>query len=78
MAHRFAVTYHRKLRSKRNMASILDHVPGIGAARRKALWDAFSSLAKMKAATVEELSAVPSMTLPAAQAVYDFFRELEK
>ena len=77
-AHRFAITYHRKLRSKRNMASILDHVAGIGATRRKALWDAFSSLAKMKAATVEELAAVPSMTVPAAQAVYDFFRELEK
>ncbi|WP_378950443.1 excinuclease ABC subunit UvrC [Pelosinus sp. sgz500959] len=77
-AHRFAITYHRKLRSKRNMASVLDHVPGIGATRRKALWDAFSSLAKMKAATVEELAAVPSMTLPAAQAVYDFFREIRR
>lgn len=77
-AHRFAITYHRKLRSKRNMASVLDHVAGIGGKRRKALWDAFSSLAKMKAATVEELAAVPSMTVPAAQAVYDFFRELEK
>jgi len=77
-AHRFAITYHRKLRSKRNMASVLDHVVGIGAKRRKALWDGFSSLAKMKGATVEELAAVPSMTLPAAQAVYDFFRELEK
>ena len=75
-AHRFAITYHRKLRSKRNMASVLDHVSGIGAKRRKALWDAFSSLAKMKAASVEELAAVPSMTLPAAQAVYDFFREI--
>jgi len=77
-AHRFAVTYHRKLRSKRNMVSVLDHVPGIGAARRKALWGAFSSLAKMKAATVEELATVPSMTLPAAQAVYDFFRDIGK
>lgn len=77
-AHRFAITYHRKLRSKRNMASVLDHVAGIGATRRKALWDAFSSLAKMKAASVEELAAVPSMTVPVAQAVYDFFRQLEK
>ena len=77
-AHRFAVTYHRKLRSKRNMTSVLDHVGGIGAKRRKALWDAFSSLAKIKAATVEELAAVPSMTMPAAQAVYDFFRALGK
>jgi excinuclease ABC subunit C len=77
-AHRFAITYHRKLRSKRNMASVLDHVAGIGATRRKALWDAFSSLANMKAATVEELAAVPSMTFPVAQAVYDFFRQLGK
>jgi len=77
-AHRFAITYHRKLRSKRNMTSILDHIDGIGGKRRKALWDAFSSLAKMKAATVEELAEVPSMTLPAAQAVYNFFREREK
>jgi len=77
-AHRFAITYHRKLRSKRNMASILDHVAGIGAARRKALWDAFGTLAKIKAATVEELAAVPSMTIPAAQAVYDFFRQIKK
>lgn len=77
-AHRFAITYHRKLRSKRNMTSVLDHVAGIGATRRKALWNAFSSLAKMKAATVEELAAVPTMTLPVAQAVYDFFRQLGK
>lgn len=74
-AHRFAVTYHRKLRSKRNMVSVLDHVPGIGAKRRKALWEQFGSLPKMKAATVEEMAAVPSMTFPAAQAVYDFFRQ---
>jgi len=73
-AHRFAVTYHRKLRSKRNMVSVLDHVPGIGAKRRKALWDAFGSLNRIKEAAVEELQAVPGMTAPAAQAVYDFFR----
>ncbi|MDF2502090.1 MAG: UvrABC system protein [Anaerosporomusa subterranea] len=74
-AHRFAITYHRKLRAKRNMVSVLDHVAGIGPKRRKALWDHFSSLAKMKAATVEELAQTPGMTLPAAEAVYRFFRE---
>jgi excinuclease ABC subunit C len=74
-AHRFAVTYHRTLRSKRNMVSVLDHVPGIGAKRRKALWDHFGSLPKIKGATVEELAAAPSMNFPAAQAVYDFFRQ---
>jgi len=73
-AHRFAITYHRKLRSKRNMVSVLDHITGIGPKRRKALWDHFGSLAKIKAATVEELAAVPGMNWPAAEAVYNFFR----
>ena len=57
------------------MVSVLDHVVGIGPKRRKALWDHFSSLAKMKAATVEELAAAPGMTLPSAEAVHRFFRE---
>lgn len=74
-AHRFAITYHRKLRSKRNMVSVLDHVPGIGAKRRKALWDGFGSLQKIKAASVEEMAALPGMNSVAAQAVYDFFRQ---
>jgi len=74
-AHRFAVTFHRKLRSKRNLVSVLDHVPGIGAKRRKALWDYFGGLGKIKAATVEELAAVPGMTKPAADQVYEFFRQ---
>ena len=74
-AHRFAITYHRKLRSKRNMVSVLDHVEGIGPKRRKALWDHFGSLAKIKAATVEEMAGVQGMTLPAAEAVYHFFRQ---
>lgn len=74
-AHRFAITYHRKLRSKRNLVSVLDHVPGIGAKRRKALWDAFGSLNKIKGASVEEMAALPGMNYAAAQAVYDFFRE---
>lgn len=73
-AHRFAITYHRKLRAKRNLVSVLDHVTGIGAKRRKALWEAFGSLNKMKEASVESLAAVPGMNFPAAQAVYDFFR----
>lgn len=73
-AHRFAITYHRKLRSKRNMVSVLDHIPGIGEKRRKALRDHFGSLAKIKAAEVDELVKVEGMTLPAAEAVYNFFR----
>ncbi|MEN6412964.1 MAG: excinuclease ABC subunit UvrC [Veillonellales bacterium] len=76
-AHRFAITYHRKLRSKRNLVSVLDHVAGIGPKRRKALWDTFGSLPKIKAASLAELAAAPGMTLPAAQAVYDFFRQTQ-
>ncbi len=72
-AHRFAITYHRKLRGKRNLVSVLDHVEGIGPKRRKALWTHFGTLEKIKAATVEELTAVPGMSRPSAQAVYNFF-----
>jgi len=73
-AHRFAITYHRKLRSKRNMVSVLDHIPGIGEKRRKALWDHFGNLTKIKAAEIDEMAAVPGMNKPTAEAVYQFFR----
>ena len=73
-AHRFAITYHRSLRGKRNLVSILDHIEGIGPKRRKALWGAFKNLDAMKAATVEELAAVSGMTRQAAENVYYFFR----
>lgn len=73
-AHRFAITYHRKLRGKRNLVSVLDHVEGIGPKRRQELWKAFKTLEAMKAASVEELAAVEGMNRAAAQALYDFFR----
>lgn len=73
-AHRFAITYHRKLRAKRNLVSVLDHVEGIGAKRRQELWKAFKSIEAMKEASVEELAAVESMNYAAAQKLYDFFR----
>ena len=73
-AHRFAITYHRKLRSKRNLVSVLDHVEGIGSKRRQELWKAFKTLDAMKAATVEELADVEGMNYAAAQTLYDFFR----
>lgn len=73
-AHRFAITYHRKLRGKRNLVSVLDHVEGIGPKRRQELWKAFKSIEAMKAANVEELAAVESMNYAAAQKLYDFFR----
>ena len=73
-AHRFAITFHRKLRGKRNLVSVLDHVEGIGPKRRQALWKAFKTLDAMKAASVEELAAVEGMNSTVAQTLYDFFR----
>lgn len=73
-AHRFAITYHRKLRSKRNLVSVLDHVEGIGPKRRQELWRAFKTMDAMKAASVEELAQVERMNYVAAQSLYDFFR----
>jgi excinuclease ABC subunit C len=73
-AHRFAVSYHRKLRSKRNLVSVLDHVRGIGAKRRQALWKHFGTIERIRNASVEELSAAPGMNIPSAQAVFRFFR----
>ena len=72
-AHRFAITYHRRLRRKRNLKSALDNVAGIGSKRRAELFKHFGSLDKIKAATVDELCAVPSMTRAAAQALKEFF-----
>lgn len=73
-AHRFAITYHRHLRGKRSLVSILDHIEGIGPARRKALWQHFKTLDDMKKAEIEELAAVPGMTRQTAENVYYFFR----
>ncbi len=73
-AHRFAITFHRKLRGKRNLVSVLDHVEGIGPKRRQELWKSFKTLDAMRAASVEELAAVEGMNRAAAQTLYDFFR----
>ncbi|MBQ4211987.1 MAG: excinuclease ABC subunit UvrC [Selenomonas sp.] len=72
-AHRFAITYHRKLRGKRNLVSVLDHIVGIGPKRRQALWNHFGSIGRIKAAGVEELAQAPGMNRPAAEAVFNFF-----
>ncbi len=77
-AHRFAVGYHRKLRSKRNLVSVLDHIKGIGAKRRQALWKHFGTIGRIRAASEAELASAPGMNIPAAQAVYRFFRQQEK
>jgi excinuclease ABC subunit C len=71
-AHRFALEYHRSLRSKGQVHSFLDDIEGIGAARRKSLMKHFDSAEAMAEATVEELAEIPSMDKRAAQAVYDY------
>jgi excinuclease ABC subunit C len=72
-AHRFAIEYHRSLRSKSQVHSVLDEISGIGPARRKALMRRFQSLENIKNATREELAETESMNEAAAGKVYDFF-----
>ena len=74
-AHRFAIEYHRSLRGKKSTQSILDEIPGIGEARRKALMRAFGSLEAVRDAEVEDLAALDGMNQRAAQSVYDFFHK---
>ena len=68
-AHRFAITYHRQKRSVSMLVSLLDDVPGLGETRRKALMKQFGSLKRLRAATVEELMAVPGIGRRTAEAV---------
>ncbi len=76
--HRFAIEYHRSLRSKGQVHSILDDIDGIGPKRRKALMKYFVSLEKIQNAEVEELKNVPAMNEQSAKAVYDFFHVTEE
>lgn len=71
--HRFAIEYHRSLRSKTQVRSILDDIPGIGEKRRKALMRYFKELEKIRDASVEELAQVDNMNERAAKQVYEFF-----
>jgi excinuclease ABC subunit C len=73
-AHRFAITYHRKLREKRAIRSELDDVPGIGEVRKKALLRHFGSLEKVKQATPEEIAAVKGMSKKAAGEIVNYFQ----
>jgi excinuclease ABC subunit C len=68
-AHRFAITYHRRLRAKERLSSSLDTIPGIGPARRKQLLRQFGSLKRIRSATVEELTQVPGVTPAMAEAI---------
>lgn len=77
-AHRFAVTYHRNLRGKKSLKSILDDIPGVGPKRRKALVEHFRSMARLRAATVDELATVHDIPRAVAEAVYEFFQQEER
>lgn len=76
-AHRFAIEYHRSLRSKGQVHSVLDDIPGIGETRRKALMRHFKGLDGIREASVETLSNIESMNEKAARQVYDFFHKKE-
>lgn len=76
-AHRFAIEYHRSLRSKGQVHSVLDDIPGIGETRRKALMRHFKELDGIREASVETLSNIESMNEKAARQVYDFFHKKE-
>lgn len=72
-AHRFAIEYHRSLRSKTQVKSVLDDIPGVGPARRKALMRHFKSLEEIRQASVEELMEIPEMNERTAQEIVAFF-----
>ena len=72
-SHRFAITYHKKLRQKGNFRSLLDEIPGIGKERKKHLLRYFKSVAKIREASLEELESIPRINRKVAQQVYAFF-----
>lgn len=74
-AHRFAIEYHRLLRGKGQVHSVLDDIPGVGPTRRKALMKAFKSLESIKAASIDDLKQVPSMNERSAKQVFEFFHD---
>ena len=77
-AHRFAITYHKKVRSRETIKSELEEIPGIGKVRQKELLKFFGSVEKIKEATKEELAKAPKMNRKSAQIVYYFFRKRER
>ncbi len=77
-AHRFAITYHRSLRSKAQVHSVLDEIPGVGPSRRKALMKYFKSIEELRGANAAEISQVPGITANVAEEIYHFFRGKEE
>ena len=74
-AQRFAIEYHRSLRGKAQVKSVLDDIPGVGPARRKALMRRFKSIEEIKEASVEELAEIPELNRRAAEEIFRFFRK---
>ena len=74
-AHRFAIEYHRSLRSKEQVHSSLDDIPGVGPTRRKALMKAYKNIGDIREASVEELARIPQIPLSVAKDIYSFFHE---
>ena len=74
-AHRFALTYHRKIRDKRMQGSVLDEIPGIGPRRRRLLLRTFGSVEGIRRATVEDIAAVPTMTLKIAREINEILND---
>jgi excinuclease ABC subunit C len=72
-AHRFAITHHRKVRSKSQLKSSLDDIPGVGPRRQRALLKHFGSLKKIKAASLAELQTMPGLPRSIAEQVYRYF-----
>lgn len=72
-AHRFAIEFHRSLRSKDQVKSVLDDIPGVGEARRKALMRTFDSIDEIKNASVEKLSSIPEINERTAKTIYEYF-----
>lgn len=76
-AHRFAIEYHRSLRGKTQVKSVLEDIPGVGEARRKALMRRFKSMEEMRGATVEQFSEIPEIPENIAKGIYQFFHGVQ-
>ena len=76
-AHRFAITYHRNIRSKKALYSQLDGIDGVGDKRKRELFDRFLTIDAIKAASIEEIASVKGMTKPLAETIYQAFHNEE-
>ena len=75
-AHRFAITYHRSLRTKAQVHSVLDEIPGVGPTRRRNIMKAFASIEDLKKATPQEIAQVPGIPLSVANDIVQWFQDM--